>query len=221
MCRGSCLVLRVSCFASRDLSLLMPFRALMWTVLTVALALLAVGIWVRAVEPMVMTVKINAGVSPATQPTTESAAGSAANKTSSPEKQMGILVRGTLLLSFVLICVLLVVGSFGAFQEWVRYRAGTARRHGKDQIRGRLETRGGAAEGKAGGTGRRRRRPPRLAASHRNAGKSLLALDPAARLTHNSAIANPVHPHDGLKDHADFSGWLGAPRALRRDDFPP
>ena len=102
----------------------------MWTVLTVALALLAVGIWVRAVEPMVMTVKINAGVSPATQPTTESAAGSAANKTSSPEKQMGILVRGTLLLSFVLICVLLVVGSFGAFQEWVRYRAGTAGRRG-------------------------------------------------------------------------------------------
>ena len=73
----------------------MPYRALMWTLVTVGLAFLTVGMWMRAVQPMM-----------------------AEHGT----QEMTVLVKGTLLLAFVLIGMLLIVGLLGAYREWMRYR---------------------------------------------------------------------------------------------------
>jgi hypothetical protein len=104
----------------------MPYRALLWTIMTVALALLAVGMWTRAVGPLMegadaaavtnggttQPAKIEPSTKPA--PTRPAAVGS--------EQNLRRLVHGTLLLSFVLICMLLIVGLAGSFREWVRFR---------------------------------------------------------------------------------------------------
>ena len=73
----------------------MPYRALMWMLVTVGIALLVVGMWVRAIQPML-----------------------AEHQT----QEMTVLVWGTLLLAFVLINMLLIVGMLGAYREWMRHR---------------------------------------------------------------------------------------------------
>jgi hypothetical protein len=81
----------------------MPYRALLMTIVTVALALLAVAMWVAAVAPMLATAPPTA-----TGPT--------------PEHQLHILTRGVLILSFLLICLLLVVGLVSTMRQWLRSR---------------------------------------------------------------------------------------------------
>lgn len=39
-------------------------------------------------------------------------------------REMRLMVKGTLLLAFVLIVTLLIVGLLGAYREWMRYRDG-------------------------------------------------------------------------------------------------
>ena len=93
-----------------------PYRAMFTTIVTVTLALVAVGMWIRAVEPMLAAA---GAASPATQITgPETAPGTS----HSPEHSLKLVVQGTLLLSFLLICLLLVVGFFATFREWVRFR---------------------------------------------------------------------------------------------------
>src|SRR3954447_9868912 len=115
----------------------MPYRALLWTIVTVALALLAVGMWVRAVGPLLVGTE-----GPATQPEhvishATTAAATRVAPAAGPETGLRRLVHGTLLLSFVLICMLLIVGLAGAFREWVRYRTAgegrTRKRPGKTE----------------------------------------------------------------------------------------
>ena len=87
----------------------MPYRAMLWTILTVALALIAVGMWIRAVEPQ-LQIAVNATqIAPATFPTTHPA-----------DANVRTVIRLTLMCSFILICLLLVIGGFATFREWLR-----------------------------------------------------------------------------------------------------
>lgn len=102
----------------------MPYRALIVTLVTVTIALLAVGMWARSISPMLA--EANAATQPSEVPGLSHPAAPVYVPTSTapvpPEKQLKRLVKGTLILSFVLICMLFVVGFFASFREWVRYR---------------------------------------------------------------------------------------------------
>jgi hypothetical protein len=104
----------------------MPYRALLWTIMTVALALLAVGLWVRAVGPLMVGAEgVAETQSTKHEPRNAAAATKPAATRPAPagaEQGLRRLVHGTLLLSFVLICMLLIVGLAGALREWVRFR---------------------------------------------------------------------------------------------------
>jgi hypothetical protein len=97
----------------------MPYRAMLSTIVTVALALLALGMWIRVVEPEIRgaaqydeVAKVPAATHPVTRPATAEAPESVKARS---------VVQLTMLLSFVLICMLLLVGFFATFREWVRY----------------------------------------------------------------------------------------------------
>lgn len=97
----------------------MPYRAMLFTLLTTVLALIVAGMWVRAVSPMLATATsaIEAAGMTATNPAT------APRPDTRPASYVSLrqVIRGTLLLSFVLICLLLIVGFFATSREWVRY----------------------------------------------------------------------------------------------------
>lgn len=93
---------------------MMPYRALLMTIVTVAVALLAVGMWISAVGPLVEP-------GAATQAGREAA--------TMPARSLWELFRGTALLAFVLVAFLLVVGMAASYREWMRVR--TARREKK------------------------------------------------------------------------------------------
>lgn len=90
----------------------MPFRAMLYTIVTVTLALLAVTLWISAVGPLLSHAPA------ATMPGGGLAAGAGA----SPERSLHLLFKGTMLLSFLLICLLLVVGFAATMREWMRPR---------------------------------------------------------------------------------------------------
>src|SRR6185295_13830544 len=91
---------------------------------TVTVALLAVGMWVRSVGPMLASV--NASTQPSIEPGFTHPAAATHDATSSepvpPDKQFKRVVKGTMILAFVLICMLFVVGFFASFREWVKVR---------------------------------------------------------------------------------------------------
>jgi hypothetical protein len=97
----------------------MPFRAMFTTIVTVALALLTVGMWIRAVEPMLRAANA-AATQPGRQVATTSATRTSSTVTPPPDRELRVVIKGTLLLSFFLICLLLVVGFLASFREWVR-----------------------------------------------------------------------------------------------------
>ncbi len=109
----------------------MPYRAMLVTIITVALALFALGLWIRGVEPVIKgaeqadeIAKMPAPTQPITRPATEP----------SESTKARWLVQLTLLVSFVLICMLLVIGFFATFREWVRYGdRGSVRRRERTQ----------------------------------------------------------------------------------------
>jgi hypothetical protein len=103
----------------------MPYRPLLWTLATVALTLLAVGIWITKVSPLVAgareaaetaaTQRVEPRVAVGTHPATTRAA------VPTPDQGARRLVQGTFVLSFVLVCLLLIVGLAATFREWVRF----------------------------------------------------------------------------------------------------
>jgi hypothetical protein len=101
----------------------MPYRALLWTIMTVALALLAVGMWVSAIRPSVAIVDADAASQPARAVEPAPGATTQRGETSADfSRKLHRVVPMTALLSFVLICMLLIVGMAGALREWVRFR---------------------------------------------------------------------------------------------------
>ena len=102
----------------------MPYRALIITLVTVTIALLAVGMWVRSIGPMLA--EVNAATQPSTVPGFSHPAARPYDPASGarlpPDKQFKRLVKGTMILAFVLISMLFVVGFFASLREWVRVR---------------------------------------------------------------------------------------------------
>ena len=89
----------------------MPYRAMFATVVTACVALLGLGMWLWYVAPLVAaTAAIEAASAPAHPVNVESQA-----------HLMKSLVQGVMLLSFLLICLLLIVGFAATFREWARY----------------------------------------------------------------------------------------------------
>ncbi len=97
----------------------MPFRAVMYTLVCIALAFLAVGMWVRAVSPMVA--EVYASTQPSATHPAISATLPASTQSERPDKQFKGVVRGTLILSFMAICLVLAIGFFATLREWVRF----------------------------------------------------------------------------------------------------
>ena len=89
----------------------MPYRALLSTLVTVAIALLAAAMWAHAVAPMMAESSAATQIAPAaTRPGTEN-----------PDHSLHLIVRATITLSFVLICMILVVGMFATMRSWIKY----------------------------------------------------------------------------------------------------
>jgi hypothetical protein len=86
----------------------MPLRAMITTLVTVTIALVAVGMWVAAISPMMREADANAAI---------------AHSSTAPASGMGPLVRGVLLLSFILVLLLLAVGVFATSREWIRRKS--------------------------------------------------------------------------------------------------
>ncbi|HEY4330773.1 MAG TPA: hypothetical protein VGN88_13615 [Phycisphaerae bacterium] len=111
----------------------MPYRALLFTILSVALALLAVATWVHEVAPMLA--ESNASTQPSSPPTASHPAISEKEASSTRPvpayKQFNRVVKGTMILAFILICMLFVVGFFAMFRSWVRYSLTVADRRAK------------------------------------------------------------------------------------------
>jgi len=98
----------------------MPYRAMIMTVITVTLALLVVGLWVRAIAPVLAQAR--ASTQPAaTVPHAPVSTVPATQRTAA--QSVSSIIRGTMLLSFLLICLMLIVGIFASMREWLRYRA--------------------------------------------------------------------------------------------------
>ena len=97
----------------------MPYRALLWTMVTLGIALVALAMWLRAVEPLL------AGTAGLTQ--TAVSHGSIVMEPP-PETTLRRLVQAMLLLSFILICLLLMVGLVATLREWIRYRSDPLRK---------------------------------------------------------------------------------------------
>src|SRR5689334_5762570 len=98
----------------------MPYRAMIITVVTVTLALLVVGMWVRAIAPVLDQARAS------TQPATtlaENLPATAPSTAPTAATSVSRIIRGTMLLSFMLICLMLIVGIFASFREWLRFRA--------------------------------------------------------------------------------------------------
>ncbi len=89
----------------------MPYRAMFSTIVTACLALLGLGMWLWCVAPLVAaTAAIEATSAPGHPVPVESQA-----------HLLKSLVQGVMLLSFLLICLLLIVGFAATFREWARY----------------------------------------------------------------------------------------------------
>jgi hypothetical protein len=97
----------------------MPYRAMIATMVTVALALVAVGMWV-AVMGKILHATPDGTAGPAT------ATGRAINTTgpaTAPDAsvvQLHAMTRGVLILAFILILLLLFVGLVATAREWMR-----------------------------------------------------------------------------------------------------
>jgi hypothetical protein len=96
----------------------MPYRSIMITLVTVTLALLAAGMWMRSIAPMLA--EVNASTQPTashpglTFPTT------ASTQADRPDRQFKGLVKATLMATFLIICVLFVIGFFTTLRTWMR-----------------------------------------------------------------------------------------------------
>lgn len=90
----------------------MPYRAMLWTILAVGVALVSVGLWIRAVEPPFATAVAATRIAPSTHPTTQPGA----------DVKVRAVIHVTLLCSFILICLMLVLGVLATFREWLRYQ---------------------------------------------------------------------------------------------------
>ena len=105
----------------------MPYRSILITLVTVSLALLAAGLWMRSISPMIA--EVNASTQPSTVP------GNMSHSTISRLPSSGCAVRQSLPMSrigsglpavwimiatFLVISILFVIGFFTTLRAWMR-----------------------------------------------------------------------------------------------------
>ena len=96
----------------------MPYRSILITLVTVTLALLAAALWMRSIAPLLA--EVNASTRPSashpglTFPTTSS------TRADRPDRQFKGLIKATMLATFLIICLLFVIGFFTTLRSWMR-----------------------------------------------------------------------------------------------------
>jgi hypothetical protein len=103
----------------------MPYRAMIYTLFAVLLALITVGMWLRAVKPALnRSQEAELAAPPAGEAwKAVAAAHDEAGVLGHPDRALGRLLRGVSLLALLLICLLFIVGFFATFREWVKVSA--------------------------------------------------------------------------------------------------
>lgn len=108
----------------------MPYRAVFITLITVTLALLAAGMWMRAISPLL--VEVNASTQAATRPgTTQSHVASTPSQTTSPsttaateperpDRQFKDLVKAVMFATFLIVVLLFVLCLLATMRVWMR-----------------------------------------------------------------------------------------------------
>ena len=100
----------------------MPYRAMFASIITVLLALVAVGMWIHTVAPILAEIDVHTSEHAATAPLAPRQPSADRELPAEQQAHAHRFVQGTLLLAFLLICVLLIVGFAATFREWIRYR---------------------------------------------------------------------------------------------------
>lgn len=104
----------------------MLLRSMLFTIATVALALVGVALWVHQVHGILAGSKQADTVLPVPRPYP-------ASTQKTPTEQLSAMARGTILLSFLLTCFLVVVGLAAASREWIRYLTRKPPARGKEK----------------------------------------------------------------------------------------
>ena len=113
----------------------MPYRGMLYTLFAVALSLLMVGMWVRAVRPLLH--RSNEAETLHVPKTDGWKAVEAAHEEAGilrhPNRALKKFINGVSLLYLLLICALFIVGLFATFREWVRLQTieGKSRKHNR------------------------------------------------------------------------------------------
>jgi len=101
----------------------MPYRSILITLVTTTLALLAAGLWMRAISPLLM--EVNASTQPSTEPgelhpgmTVPATA--AAHQPERPDRQFKALIKAVMIATMLVITLLFVIGLFTTFRAWMR-----------------------------------------------------------------------------------------------------
>jgi len=96
----------------------MPYRAMLMTLFTVLLALIAVAMWAHSISPKLA--EAVAASQAAGPPPIKPAVNPGDDSPKPPFEALRSVVGGTMFFSFLLICLLLFIGLLGTLREWFR-----------------------------------------------------------------------------------------------------
>lgn len=101
----------------------MPYRSILITLVTTTLALLAAGMWMRSISPLL--VEVNASTQPSTQPGDWHPAlvvppPEAPHQPERADRQFKALIKAVMIATMLIITLLFVIGLFTTFRAWMR-----------------------------------------------------------------------------------------------------
>jgi hypothetical protein len=96
----------------------MPYRSILITLVTVTLALLAAAMWMRSVAPLLA--EVNASTQPSASHPGLSFPTASSKEAERPDRQFKALIKATMWATFLIICVLFVIGFFTTLRTWMR-----------------------------------------------------------------------------------------------------
>jgi len=96
----------------------MPYRSILITLVTVTLALLAAAMWMRSIAPMLG--EVNASTQPSASHPGLSFPTTSSKEAERPDRQFKALIKATMWATFLIICVLFVIGFFTTLRTWMR-----------------------------------------------------------------------------------------------------
>jgi len=102
----------------------MPYRALLSTLFAIMVSLLALGMWLHAAHTLLVTAQAAEQMAPAkiTDQLTALPKSRPPESVGHPEAALEKVIKGTLFLALLLVFLLLLVGCFATFHQWVRLR---------------------------------------------------------------------------------------------------